>query len=80
VYGCIFQLYRTSNQALAVNLGLVVEVFAKGLGSETIPQEIQIEMVNMLKTLVQQHTNHMQQIIQSLGAQEQLNLNKFLTG
>jgi len=63
-----------------VNLGLVVEVFAKGLGSETIPQEIQIEMVNMLKTLVQQHTNHMQQIIQSLGAQEQLNLNKFLTG
>jgi len=44
-----------------------------------VEQEIQIEIINMLKTLFQQHGGQLEQIVKALPTEEQLNLQKFLS-
>jgi hypothetical protein len=56
----------------------VLRVFANSLGSSNIPQDLQVEMVNMVKSLLQQFGTQIEQTVQSLSAEEQQNLKKFL--
>jgi len=79
VYNSIFQLFRSQNTTVMSNLPLVLTLFAKVLGSEDVEQEIQIEIINMLKTLFQQHGGQLEQIVKALPTEEQLNLQKFLS-
>lgn len=59
------------------NLQIVISLFARLLGSNNIEEEIQKEILNILRNLIQKYSSLMMQIFQSLPLEEQQNLHKF---
>lgn len=64
------------SQQLAAHMGEVVRIFSQCLGSNDVSQEIQQEMVNVLKTLAQ--SGHLDSLTQSLSDEAKQNLKNFL--
>jgi len=79
VYNSIFSLFRTQHPALSPHVPTVISIFARVLGNPQVEQELQIEMVNLIKSLISQHSGHIEGIIKALPSQEQQNLQKFLS-
>lgn len=83
VYPALFTLYQQHFQkfeaVLTASLPLLVSVFAKALGNDNVQQEYQVNMVSMLKVLLQQNASNLQQMVSALPPQEQQNLTVFLS-
>eukprot|EP01118_Nematostelium_gracile_P015750 TRINITY_DN6368_c0_g1_i2.p1 TRINITY_DN6368_c0_g1~~TRINITY_DN6368_c0_g1_i2.p1 ORF type:complete len:378 (-),score=90.76 TRINITY_DN6368_c0_g1_i2:45-1178(-) len=79
VFEALFSLLRANHPSIAPHLPTVMGIFARVLGTAEIPQNIQIEIVNLIKQLIQQNGAHVEQIFQSLPAPEQQNLQKYLS-
>lgn len=77
-YGAIFKLFHTTNEAILPFIPKIVSLFSGVLGSPNIAQEIQMDMVNILKFLLKNFPQQMNEIAKGLLPQQQENLNKII--